>query len=140
MIYDVDHIPWWRFLIPLGPDGKPEKRYYRHRAHEWWVVRDGFRKPRVYWEDRTRQVRRATPPHFEKDTGVQTETITSDAEVQTVLYQDIWDHLRDSVSDLPVEMKVIIWERLERFLDMGLLYLRVPQDPQNAGMSSSDTP
>ena len=144
MIYDVDHIPWWRFMIPLGPDGKPERRYYKHRAYGWHVVRDGLRKPRVYWEDRERQVRRATPPHFEKDIEVQTNIITADAGVQTRQSQndaaDIWDYLRESTAHLPVEMKVIVYERLERFLDMGLLYLRVPQNPQNAGTSSSDPP
>ena len=134
MIYDVGCIPWWRFTIPLDSAGKPERRHYKHRAHGWYVVRDGLRKPRVYYEDRVRKVRRITPPHFEKDVETQTDFTTADAEVQTRQSQndgtDMWDYLRECTAGLPVEMKVIVYDRLERFLDMGLLFLRAPQNPR----------
>ena len=45
----------------------------------------------------------------DKEVGVQTD-------------DDIWDILRQSVSDLPVDKQYKIFHRLERFLDMGLLH------------------
>ena len=139
MIYDVDCIAWWKFVIPLTSCGKLDKRYYKHRAYGWYVVRDGFRKPHVYWEDRVRQVRRITPPPLEREVGIQTDNntrdtpvrnpaiVTKNAEVQTKNENDMWDALRESVAGLPAEMEEIVCDRLVRFLDMGLLHPRIPQ-------------
>ena len=108
MIYDVETFCWWRFVIPLT-DGQPTIRRYKHRVEDWWVVWDPSCTPHVYWVERERQEYSKTPPVVDKEMAVQTD-------------DDIWDILRQSVSDLPVDKQYKIFHRLERFLDMGLLH------------------
>ena len=71
MIYDVACFCLWKFVIPLT-DGRPATRYFQHRARDWFVVWDPDRIPHVYWEERDRRVRRNSPPHIDRDVGVQT--------------------------------------------------------------------
>ena len=124
MIYDVETLCWWRFVLPLT-DGQPTIRRYQHRVRDWWVVWDPSCTPHVYWVERERQEYSNTPPLVDKEVGVQTDDNASgDMCVQTDgnASGDIWDILRQSVSDLPVDKQYTIFHRLERFLDMGLLY------------------
>ena len=148
MIYDIDSLAWWKRTIP-HKDGLPVIRYYRHRVRDWYLVRDPFSTWRYYWADRSNKVWRASPPpldkeaesqtsidffaSYRKETECQTESADrEEAECQTIgLFTsdlqvdiDVWAALGSSVTGLPQEQQTVVYNRLVRFLDLGLLDLR----------------
>ena len=136
MIYDVESLCWWRFVLPLD-DGQLNIRKYKHCVRDWWVVWDPFHKPHVYWEERERREYSYTPPWRDKEASVQTDDTPctlQPAQIPTLTFKttgvqtdyegegDIWDVLRQSVHGLSVADQHKVFERLERFLSMGLLH------------------
>ena len=148
MIYDVESPAWWKLIIPLK-DGEPVRMFYRHRVKDWCLVRDPFSTWKHYWADRESRVWRATPPPWDKDaecqtsldffssyrieTGCQTAPPEhEEAECQTIgLFTsdppadtNVWAALGSSVAGLPQEQQTMVYNRLVRFLELGLLDLR----------------
>ena len=131
MIYDVECLGWWRFVLPLD-GGRLTIRKYKHCVSDWWVVWDPFHKPHVYWEERERQERSYTPPWRDKEMSTQTDDTlcvasrpSSEATGVQTDYEhkgDIWDVLRQSVQGLSIHDQYKVFVRLERFLDLSLLH------------------
>lgn len=71
MIYNVNCLEYWRFVIPLE-NNRPAQRFFRHVAHMWRVVWDPFSVPHVYWEDTSSGRRQHFPPSRDRDISTQT--------------------------------------------------------------------
>ena len=148
MIYDIDSAAWWIRTIPYK-DGLPVLRHHRFRVKDWYLIIDPFSSRRYYWADLPNKVWRASPPPldreaesqtsvdffalFRKETACQTEIADCEAvECQTIglfssdrsVDTDVWAALGSSVAGLPHEQQIVVYNRLERFLDLGLLDLR----------------
>ena len=148
MIWDIDSPSWWKRTIPYR-DGLPVIRYFSHCAKDWFLVVDPFSPLKFYFADRAANVWRMTPPPPDSDTGTQTtiDLVASyhsetgcqtgpadqnEAECQTTgmfgsdlpADADVWSTLGSSVAGLPPDRQAAIYNRLVRFLDMGLLDLR----------------
>ena len=131
MIWDIDSASWWTRTIPYE-DGLPVRRYFNHYAKDWFLVVDPFSPLKFYWADLSTKVWRMSPPPLDKDTGTQTCADLNEAECQTIgLFgsdlpadADVWSTLGSSVAGLPLDRQATIYNRLVRFLDLGLLDLR----------------
>ena len=143
MIWDIDSASWRKRTIPYK-DGLPVRRYFNHYAKDWFLVVDPFSPLKVYWADMSTTEWRMSPPPLDKDTGTQTcadlnetgcqteSAEQNDAECQTIgLFgsdlpadADVWSTLGSSVAGLPLDRQTAIYNRLVRFLDLGLLDLR----------------
>ena len=148
MIWDTDSPSWWTRTIP-HKDGFPVIRNYRYRVKDWYLVVDPFSTWKYYWADRSRNVWRASPPPFDRETGSQTsidlaasyhketecQTEPADrgeAECQTIglftsdlpVDTDVWATLGSSVAGLPQDQQTAVYNRLVRFLELRLLDLR----------------
>ena len=148
MIYDIDSAAWWIRTIPYK-DGLPVLRHYRFRVTDWYLIIDPFSTRRYYWADLPNKVWRSSPPpldqeaesqtsveffsSYRKDTACQAESVGCDeVECQTIglfssdlpVDTDVWAALGSSVAGLSQEQQLVVYHRLERFLELGLLDLR----------------
>ena len=148
MIYDIDSSAWRIRTIP-HKGGVPVVRHYRFRVRDWYLVIDPFSTRRYYWVDRSNKVWRASPPPLDKEAGsqtsidffasyrretaCQTESVDrEEVECQTIglfssdppVDTDVWAALGSSVAGLSRERQMVVYNRLVRFLDLGLLDLR----------------
>ena len=148
MIYDIDSPAWWIRTIP-HKGGVPVLRHYRVRVRDWLLVLDPFSTRRYYWADCSNKLWRSSPPPLDKEAGTQTsidflalyrketacQTESADreeVECQTLglfssdlpVDSDVWVALGSSVAGLPQEQQTVVYNRLVRFLDLGLLDLR----------------
>ena len=152
MIWDTNSPSWWKRTIPYR-DGLPVMRYFNHCAKGWFLVVDPFSPLKFYFADRAAKVWRMTPPPLDRDVGTQTtndlvasyhsetgcqtgSTDQNEAECQTNVLMfipdlpadvNVWTSLGSSVARLPPDRQAAVYNRLIRFLEMGLLDLGIPQ-------------
>ena len=153
MIWDVDSPSWWTRTIPHR-NGIPTVRYFAHFIKGWFLVVDPFSPLKFYFVDRAAGIWRTTPPPLDRDAGTQTtsDLITShcsengyqtdppdqaEAECQTNALMfvpesstdaDVWASLGSTVARLPPGIRTAVYNRLIRFLEMGLLNLDVQRE------------
>ena len=144
MIWDINSASWWKRTIPYE-DGFLVKRYFKYYVKDWFLVVDPFSPLKFDWADPSAKIWSRSSPPFDEDTGTQTcpdlratgtQTYTDlkMAECQTIgllspgllADADVWTTLGSSVAGLPTDRQTAVYNRLIRFLDLGLLDLRNP--------------
>ena len=131
MIWNTDSPSWWKRTIPYE-NGLPVKRCFKHHVKGWFLVVNPFSPMRFYYADPSDKMWSRSPPPFDEETGTQTYQTcidTKSSESQTIgefspdLPPDsnVWTTLGSSVAGLPEERQQAVYNRLVRFLEMGLL-------------------
>ena len=142
MIWDIDSPSWWKRTIP-HVNGNPVKRYFKHTIKGWFLVVNPFCDMKCYYADPSTKTWSRLPPSFDEEAGTQTCTELRTARIQTTqsftalqsaesqtmglfspdLPEDsnVWSTLGSSVAGLPPDRQRVVYDRLIRFLDAGLL-------------------
>ena len=146
MIWDTDSPSWWKRTIPYR-DGLPVMRYFNHCAKGWFLVVDPFSPLKFYFADREAGEWRTTPPPLDRDIGTQTTSdlvasfrsesgcqsdlpdhTEADCQTNALMFVpdlpsdvNVWTSLGSTVARLPLDHQATVYNRLIRFLEMGML-------------------
>ena len=146
MIWNVDSPSWWMRTVPHR-NGIPITRYYNHYVKGWFLVVDPFSPLKFYFADRAAGVWRMTPPPLDRTIGTQTTSdlaapfrsekgcqsdlpdhTEADCQTNDLMFvpdlpsdTNVWTSLGSTVARLPPDHQATVYNRLIRFLEMGLL-------------------
>ena len=128
MSWNTDSASWWKRTIPYE-NGIPVKRCFKWHIKGWFLVVNPFSPLKFYYADPSAKIWSKLPPPFDEDIGTQTYTELRSAESQTIKRfspdppadTNVWSTLGSSVAGLPLDRQQAVYNRLVRFLDLGLL-------------------
>ena len=139
MIWNTNSASWWKRTIP-HENGIPVKRCFKHHVKGWFLVVNPFSPLKFYYADPSAKIWSKLPPPFDEEASTQTDTVLEEISTQT--YTDlkstesqttgrfspdlpadvnVWSTLGSSVAGLPLDQQQVVYNRLVRFLDLGLM-------------------
>ena len=139
MIWNINSPSWWKRTIPCE-NGRPVRRSFKWHIKGWFLVVNPFSPLKFYYADPSVRMWSKIPPPFDEevgtqtckpdeDIGTQTHTDLRSTEIQTMgefspgpsADASVWSTLGSTVAGLPLERQQAVYDRLVRFLDLGLM-------------------